>query len=82
MTERSALTIAQLDNGDRFVVKRITIARAVGKRLADMGFTRGATGVVVRCALLGDPLQVRVCGYSVSLRRSEADGIEVERHGG
>jgi Fe2+ transport system protein FeoA len=73
------LTIADLKNGDRFKVRKVVLAKEIGKRLADMGFTAGAEGVVVRCALLRDPLQVRIYGYNVSIRRSEARGIAVER---
>lgn len=47
-------------------------------RLADMGFTPGAPVLVVRCAPLGDPLEVEVRGYRVCLRRAEAAGILVE----
>jgi len=71
-------TVADLKNGERFKVKRVALAKEVGKRLADMGFTAGAEGVVIRCALLRDPLEVRICGYNVSIRRSEARGIAIE----
>jgi Fe2+ transport system protein FeoA len=76
------MTIMDLENGDSFVVKKVKLAREVGKRLVDMGFTRGVTGLVKRCALLGDPIQVEILGYNLSIRKSEARGIEVERFGG
>ena len=72
------MTILDLDNGARFKVKGVKIPREVGKRLADMGFVRGAEGYVVRSALLGDPLQIKICRYDVSIRRTEASGVEVE----
>ena len=72
------MTILGLKNGEAFIVRRVTISREIGKRLADMGFVRGAKGRIVRSAMLGDPIQVKICQYDVSIRRSEADGIEVE----
>jgi ferrous iron transport protein A len=73
------MTIADLKNGDRFRIEGVTLGREIGKRLADMGFTAGVTGTVVRCALLGDPLQVRILGYDVSIRRLEAAGVQVSQ---
>ena len=72
------MIMSDLKNGAEFSVKRVTIPREIGKRLADMGFVRGAKGRVVRSALLGDPLQIRICQYDISIRRAEASGIEVE----
>lgn len=72
------MTMAGLTNGEEFTVKRVTVPREIGKRLADMGFVRGAKGRVVRSALLGDPIQVKICRYDVSIRRAEAEGVEVE----
>jgi Fe2+ transport system protein FeoA len=73
------ITVADLKNRDRFVVKKVAIAREVGKRLVDMGFTRGAEGIIIRCAMLGDPIQVKLRGYDLSIRISEARGIEIEK---
>ncbi len=52
---------------------------AYRRKLLSMGLTPGATLEVVRVAPLGDPVEVRVRGTSVSLRRDEAAVIEVER---
>jgi Fe2+ transport system protein FeoA len=73
------MTIADLANKEQFEVLGVTLSKEVGKRLADMGFTRGTKGMVVRSALLGDPLQIKLMGYDVSIRRSEAAGVEVQR---
>ena len=64
--------------GASFKVVRVTLGREVGKRLADMGFTEGAEGAVVRGGFLRGPLQVRIRGYDILIRRCEAAGIEVE----
>jgi len=71
------LTIDNLMNGERFKVERVVLSGEIGKRLADMGFIKGIEGCVVRSALFGDPLQVKILGYDISIRRTEAQGIEV-----
>jgi len=70
--------LSDAPNGASFKVIRVLIGKEVGKRLADMGFTEGAEGAVVRSGLFRGPLQVRIRGYDVLIRRSEAAGIEVE----
>jgi Fe2+ transport system protein FeoA len=72
------ITIADLKKGAFFVVRRVRVGKEIGKRLADMGFVSGAEGQFIRQGLLGDPLQVKICHYNVSLRRVEALGIEVD----
>lgn len=64
--------------GASFKVVRVTLGREVGKRLADMGFTEGAEGAVVRRGFFDGPFHVRIRGYDVMIRGSEAAGIEVE----
>jgi ferrous iron transport protein B len=82
--EEAKMTIADLMKGQRFRVLRVLLSGEIGKRLADMGFTQGVEGRVVRSALFGDPIQVCLMGYNISIRRSEASGVEVETlgHGG
>ncbi|MBD3287979.1 hypothetical protein GF337_04175 [candidate division KSB1 bacterium] len=60
---------------------RIVAVRATGeirRRLIDMGFIKGAEGQVLREALLKDPIELRLKGYRISLRRAEAAMIQVE----
>jgi Fe2+ transport system protein FeoA len=71
------MTILDLQRGQKFEIVKVTLNREVGKRLADMGFTAGTKGTLVRTALMGDPLQIQILGYNVSIRRLEAAGIEV-----
>ncbi|MDR2097953.1 MAG: ferrous iron transport protein A [Spirochaetaceae bacterium] len=63
--------------GAAFIVKQVNLGKEVGKRLADMGFTEGAEGVVIRLGFFRGPLQVRILGYDVLIRRFEAAGIDV-----
>ncbi len=70
--------LSDAPNGASFKVLRVLLGKEVGKRLADMGFTEGAEGAVVRGVLFRGPLQVRIRGYDLLIRRCEAAGIEVE----
>ncbi len=63
--------------GQEFEILAVRIAREVGRRLADMGFTEGARGRVIRGGAFRGPLQVRIRDYDILLRRCEAAGIEV-----
>jgi len=71
------MVVSDAPVGASFRVIRITKGKEVGKRLADMGFTEGAEGEVVRSGFLHDPLQVKIRGYDILIRRSEADDIEI-----
>ena len=52
---------------------------AIRQRLLDLGFVPGTEIDLIRNAPLGDPVQCKVSGYNVTLRRSEADLIEIEK---
>jgi len=75
------MTIGDLKTGDGFIVQGVELSRETGKRLADMGFTKGVEGRVIRTALFGDPFQVSILGYQVTIRKSEASGVTVEPAG-
>ena len=49
------------------------------QRLLEMGLTDGETVKVLRFAPFGDPIEIRVRGYNLSLRRSEASAVEIEK---
>ncbi|OPZ26567.1 MAG: Ferrous iron transport protein A [Lentisphaerae bacterium ADurb.BinA184] len=51
------------------------------KRLLQMGLVRGAEFEFLRLAPLGDPVVIRLCGFSLTLRKDEADMVEIERLG-
>lgn len=72
------MSILDLKNNDKFVVLRVSFGNESGKRLADMGFTKGANGIIIRSALFGDPIQVNIRNYNISIRKSEAANVEVE----
>jgi ferrous iron transport protein A len=70
--------LSDAPSGASFKVIKVTLGKEVGKRLADMGFTEGTEGAVVREGFFRGPLQVRIRGYDILIRRFEAAGIEVE----
>lgn len=69
--------LSDAPNGASFRVIKVVLGKEVGKRLADMGFTEGVEGMVVRGGVFRGPMQVRIRGYDLLIRRSEAAGIEV-----
>lgn len=71
------MQLSTLKPGDQFKVERVVLTKEIGKRLADMGFITGTEGTVVRIAHIGDPIEVTIMNYHVSIRKSEALGIEV-----
>ncbi len=73
--------LSEVPNGVSFKIKKVISGREVGKRLADMGFTEGIEGRVVRSALFKGPLQIRLRNYDMLIRRFEASEIEVEPAG-
>lgn len=64
--------------GGTGTVVRIHGEGAVKRRIMDMGITRGVEIRVRKVAPLGDPLEITVRGYELSLRKADAESIEVE----
>jgi len=71
-------TLADLAPGDRGTVARVAGDADAARRLMEMGLMRGTPVEMLRRAPLGDPLEVRVRGFMLTLRRAEAEHIEVE----
>ena len=71
-------TLAQLAPGDRAKVAKVAGDAEAARRLMEMGLMRGTSVEVVRRAPLGDPLEVKVRGFMLTLRLAEARHIEVE----
>lgn len=59
-------------------VKKITGAGPLRRRIMDMGITKGVDVYVRKVAPLGDPIELTVRGYELSIRKDEAEAIEVE----
>lgn len=71
-------TLRQAKVGDTVTVVKLHGEGAVKRRIMDMGITRGIAVQVRKVAPLGDPVEVTVRGYELSIRKSDADLIEVE----
>ena len=72
-------TLDDLRAGEEVVIEEVTAAGEIGERLMEMGMTPGATVEVIRRAPFGDPLQVRLRGYLLALRRAQARAVQVRR---
>ena len=71
-------TLKQVAVGETVVVKKITGEGPVRRRIMDMGITKGVEVYVRKVAPLGDPIKVTVRGYELSLRKADAEMLEVE----
>ena len=71
-------TLKQVKIGGTAKVIRLHGEGALRRRIMDMGITRGVEVYVRKVAPLGDPIEVMVRGYELSLRKDDADMIEVE----
>ena len=71
-------TLRDVKIGDTAVVRRLHGEGAVRRRIMDMGVTKGVSIYVRKVAPLGDPLEVTVRDYELSLRKEDAAMIEVE----
>ncbi|MFN2351352.1 MAG: DtxR family transcriptional regulator [Kiritimatiellia bacterium] len=71
--------LSELKPGEKGLIEKIAGGGAVKRRLADMGVTKRTLVEVVRLAPLGDPLDVKIKGYHLSLRRDEAADIYVNK---
>lgn len=71
-------TLKDVKIGETVVVKKLHGEGAIKRRIMDMGITKGAEINVRKVAPLGDPIEITVRGYELSLRKADADLIEVE----
>lgn len=71
-------TLRQGKVGDNLKVVKLHGEGAVKRRIMDMGVTKGVEIHIRKVAPLGDPIEVTVRGYELSIRKADADMIEVE----
>lgn len=72
------MTLKEVKCGETVTVKKLTGDGPVKRRIMDMGITKGVAVYVRKVAPLGDPVEVNVRGYELSLRKADAEMIEVE----
>ena len=76
--ERTMISLDELKPGGKGKIVRVGGAGAVRRRIVEMGVVRGTPIEVIKVAPLGDPIEVKVKGYNLSLRKEEAAAITVE----
>lgn len=79
MTQNLPIPLSQLQPGDEGEVIQVEAQGQVRQRLLEMGFIRGALLRVEKLAPLGDPMELVIKGYHLSLRRDESACILVQR---
>lgn len=72
------MTLKEVKVGDKVRVKKLSGEGPVKRRIMDMGITKGVEIFVRKVAPLGDPVEIAVRGYELSLRKADAEIIEVE----
>lgn len=70
-------TLKEAKIGETVTVARLNGEGAVKRRIMDMGITKGVTIYIRKVAPLGDPIEVTVRGYELSLRKADAEMIEL-----
>ena len=73
------LTLSDLEPGERARVVSVRAATPIRQRLVDMGLLPGVELIMQRVAPFGDPIDIKLKGFHLSLRMIEAEGIAVER---
>lgn len=72
------MTLKEARIGQIVKVKKLNGEGAVKRRIMDMGITKGTEVFIRKVAPLGDPIEITVRGYELSLRKSDAEMIETE----
>lgn len=71
-------TLKEIKVGQSAIIKKIHGVGALKRRIMDMGITKGVEVNIRKVAPLGDPLEITVRGYELSIRKADAELIEVE----
>lgn len=72
------MTLAELRPGQKGRITRIGALGPLKRRLMDMGVVNGEEVIIEKVAPLGDPIEIRIKSYNLSLRKKEANEIQVE----
>lgn len=71
-------TLKEVNVGETVSVEKINGTGAVKRRIMDMGLTKGTTVYIRKVAPLGDPIELTVRGYELSIRKADAEMIDVK----
>ena len=72
------MTLREVNIGEEVTVIKINGTGALKRRIMDMGITKGSKIYVRKVAPLGDPIEITIRGYELSLRKQDAEIIEVK----
>lgn len=72
------MTLRELGVGRTGKILKIRTTGALKQRFMDMGITKGVSVTVIKIAPLGDPIEVEIRGYNLSIRKDDAEKIEIE----
>ena len=72
------LTLKESVVGKRYIVKQIHSSGPLKRRIMDMGITKNSELYIRKVAPLGDPVQISIRGYELSLRKEDAECVEIE----
>jgi Fe2+ transport system protein FeoA len=78
MRQGEAMKMSELKPGDKATVVSVDPSGETGMRLIEMGVVKGANFKFVRKAPLGDPVEIKLRGFILALRKEEASRVEVE----
>ena len=73
-------TLRDLRVGESATVTKVAGEGAIRRRIMDMGITKGVSVKVRKLAPLGDPIEITVRGYELSLRRADAEMVQIEEN--
>ena len=71
-------TLKEVKVGETATVARVRGEGPVGRRIMDMGLTKGVEVYVRKVAPLGDPIELNIRGYELSIRKADAEMVEVQ----
>ncbi len=71
-------TLKDAKSGDNVIVEKISCGGSLKRRIMDMGITKGTSIFVRKLAPLGDPIELTVRGYELSLRKADAENIIIK----
>ena len=72
------MNLSDLKKGDKGIIEKVGCSGELKKRLLDMGIVKGAEVKVEKIAPLGDPIEITVKGYRLSVRKTEAKEIMIK----
>ena len=78
MMNHTVKTLKDIPVGATVTVRKLNGEGAIRRRIMDMGLTKGTSVFVRKVAPLGDPMEIKVRGYELTLRKADAEMIEVE----